>query len=137
MTNFISTFVRRTAIAAAVATFCTLAPAQLRAQGEPHDMSELETMPKFSNASAAARTIANSYPSAMRSAGINGSVQLEFVVSDKGKVEPGSVQVVAASVPAFGEAAKRVAERIEFTPGMIKGAAVRARVLLPLVYKAN
>lgn len=137
MPNPTSTLVRRVALAAAIATVCMLAPSTLRAQGEPHDMSELETMPKFSNASAAARVIANSYPSAMKSAGINGSVQLEFVVSDKGKVEPGSVQVVAASVPAFGEAAKRVAERIEFTPGMIKGAPVRARVLLPLVYKAN
>jgi protein TonB len=138
MISQFSQSVRRASIAAAIATFFfLLAPASLRAQGEAHDMSELETMPKFSSPSATARLIQRSYPDVLRRAGINGSVQLEFIVSPQGKVEPGTVQVVAASVPALGEAAKGIAEKIEFSPGTIKGEAVRARVLLPLVYKAN
>jgi TonB family protein len=130
-------FARRSAMSAAVACFCLIAPAAARAQGEAHDMSELETMPKFSSAGAAARLIQKSYPDALKRAGVNGTVQLAFVVSAQGKVEPGTVEVIAASAPALGEAAKQIADKIEFTPGMIKGEAVRARVLLPLIYKAN
>lgn len=126
-----SFFVRFAAVALVVAL-----PRVARAQGEVHDMSELESLPKVASA-AASRLIARSYPDALKRAGISGSVQLEFVVSPQGKVEAGSVQVVAASVPALGEAAKSVADKLEFTPGTIKGEAVRARVVLPLVYKAN
>ncbi len=100
-------------------------------------MSELETMPKFSSAGATARLIQKSYPDALKRAGVNGTVQLAFVVSAQGKVEAGTVEVIAASAPALGEAAKQIADKIEFTPGTIKGEAVRARVLLPLIYKAN
>lgn len=132
-----NSLLRHAGLAAAFAITCVATPAALRAQGEAHSMSELETMPKFSSAPAAARLIQRSYPDAMRRAGINGTVQLEFVVGASGKVEPGSVQVIAASSPQLGEAAKEVAEKIEFTPGTIKGEPVRAKVLLPLVYKAQ
>lgn len=128
---------RRTVMSVAVASFGLIVPAAVRAQGEAHDMSELETMPKFSSAGAAARLIQRSYPDALKRAGVNGTVQLAFVVSAQGKVEPGTVEVIAASAPALGEAAKQIADKIEFTPGTIKGEAVRARVLLPLIYKAN
>ena len=128
---------RRVGLAAAMTFTIAISPAVLHAQGEAHEMSELETLPKFISASAAARLIQASYPEALRRAGINGTVQLEFVVGASGKVEPGSVQVVAASSPRLGEAAKEIAEKIEFTPGTIKGEAVRAKVLLPLVYKAH
>src|SRR5258708_38394511 len=100
-------------------------------------MFEVDTRPNFSCPPATARLIARSYPEQLRRAGISGSVQLEFIVDASGKVEPGSVQVVVASVPALGEAAKAVVEKIEFTPGTIKGEPVRARVLLPLSYKAT
>ena len=128
---------RSAALVACLTIACLVHPAVLAAQGEAHDMSELETMPKFSSASAAARLIQRSYPDALRRAGINGTVQLEFVVAASGKVEAGSVQIVAASSPQLGEAAREVAEKIEFTPGTIKGEAVRTKVLLPLVYKAQ
>jgi TonB family protein len=127
----------RAGLAVAILSCFLLAPAALRAQGDAHEMSELESIPRFSSPSSAARLIQGSYPSALKRAGINGTVQLEFVVLPNGKVEAGSVQVVTASSPALGEAAKGMAEKIEFTPGTIKGEAVRARVILPLVYKAN
>jgi len=82
------------------------------------------------------RLIQASYPAALKHAGVNGTVQLEFVVLPTGKVEAGSVEIVAASAPAFGEAAKSVAEKLEFNPGIFKGEPVRVRVILPLIYKA-
>lgn len=133
---------RRTSLfnrAALAAVICclSLTPAAMRAQSaETHEMSELEKIPKFSSPASAIRLIQASYPAALKHAGVNGTVQLEFIVLPSGKVEAGSVEVVAASAPAFGEAAKGVAEKLEFNPGVLKGEPVRSRVILPLVYKA-
>jgi TonB family protein len=137
MTNQTRPATRRLMGAALLAGFCTFAPSALRAQGDAHEMSEVETIPRFSSPSAASRLIAKSYPEQLKRAGISGSVQLEFIVSASGRVEPGSVQIVAATVPALGEAAKAIAEKIEFTPGTIKGEPVRTKVVLPLSYKAT
>ena len=137
MTKITSLIARAVLAAAVVVCSLALTPSALRAQAETHEISELETIPKFSSPPSAVRTIHGSYPAALKRAGVNGTVQLEFVVLPTGKVEPGSVQIVAASSPAFGEAAKGMAEKIEFTPGTIKGEAVRARVILPLVYRAQ
>ena len=128
---------RRLLVAASLAALCFLAPSALRAQAEAHEMSDVETMPKFASPSATARLIAQSYPDRLKRAGVSGNVQLEFVVNTSGKVEPGSVSVVAATVPALGEAAKSIAEKLEFSPGLIKGEAVRVKVLLPVTYKAS
>ena len=35
----------------------------------------------------------------------------------------------------LGDAAKQVAEKMEFSPGKVNNAPVRARVVLPLVYQ--
>jgi periplasmic protein TonB len=99
--------------------------------------ADLSTPPKLANAMTAARLVANSYPDQLKRAGVNGTVQVQFVVGADGKVEPGSVEVVAATLPALGEAAKQVAEKIEFKPGLASGKPVRSRVMLPIVYKAQ
>ena len=62
---------------------------------------------------------------------------MQFIVGVDGKVEPGSIEVVASTVGALAEAAKQVAEKMEFSPGKVNDAPVRARVVLPLVYQAK
>ena len=59
------------------------------------------------------------------------------MIGPDGKVEESSVEVVAATVPALGDAAKEVASKLEFQPGKVNDAPVRTRVLLPIVYKAR
>jgi periplasmic protein TonB len=64
-------------------------------------------------------------------------VEVQFVVDEKGKVVAESIEVLDATQTQLGAAAKRVAARLEFQPGKAGGAAVKSKVVLPIVYKAN
>lgn len=123
-------------LAAAALLAVTTAPA-LRAQSsdQVYAGQEVDTPPQLANPSKTARLVTESYPALLKRSGVQGQAQLQFVVDATGKVEPESVEVVVASMPAFAVAAKGVAPRIEFTPGKAKGQAVRTRVLLPIQYK--
>jgi len=122
---------------AVAALFTVAAAPALRAQSsdQVYAGEDVDTPPRLSNPSKTARLVAESYPSNLKSAGVSGQAQVQFVVGADGKVEPGSVEVVLASTPAFASAAKEVVTKIEFHPGKAKGQAVRTRVLLPIMYK--
>ncbi|MBL0939846.1 MAG: energy transducer TonB [Gemmatimonadaceae bacterium] len=102
-----------------------------------YPMSELTNPPKLSSATLAARLIQESYPADLKSRGVGGMVELQFVVDSKGKVEPTSVEVVDATQTALGEAAKKVVAKLEFAPGKLNGSAVKTKVVLPIIYKPN
>jgi len=99
-----------------------------------YDLSDLSTLPKLASTTQATKLIQGSYPAQLKSSGVGGTVQMEMVVDKDGKVEPGSIET-ASTVPALAEAAKKVAEKLEFFPGKLKDTPVRSRVVLPLVYK--
>lgn len=124
----------RIALAASVVI---VAPAAIQAQDRVYTVEELTTKPKVASMTRTAQLVQRSYPDKLKSAGVDGTVQVQFVVGPDGKVEPGSIEVVAATVPALGDAAREVAGKIEFQPGKVNDAPVRARVLLPIVYKAR
>ncbi|MGH7504709.1 MAG: energy transducer TonB [Longimicrobiales bacterium] len=111
-------------------------PAESAAQ-KLYTAAQLTQAPKVVSMEKTARMIQGSYPDHLRSRGIGGTVQLQFVVGPDGKVEPSSVEVLATTVEELGEAAKRVAERLEFFPPKVKDVAVRAKVILPIVYRAS
>lgn len=122
----------------ALAAFAlAIAPATLRAQSadQIHAGEDVDQPPKLANALKTAKIVFDSYPPMLKKAGLSGHAQVQFVVDAQGKVEEGSVEIVLASSPAFGAAAKGVVTRIDFTPGMSRGHAVRTRVLLPIMYK--
>lgn len=100
-----------------------------------YPMSELTNPPKLSSTTLATRLIQESYPADLKSRGVGGMVELQFVVDSKGKVEPASVQVVDATQTALGEAAKKVVSKLEFNPGKLNGSAVKTKVVLPIIYK--
>ena len=112
-------------------------PALAAAQDKVYTAAELTTRPKIASMSRTEQLVQNSYPDKLKSAGVNGTVEVQFVIGADGKVENGSVEVVTASVPALADAAKQVAAKIEFKPGKVDDAPVRTRVLLPIVYKAH
>ncbi|HEU4631274.1 MAG TPA: TonB family protein [Gemmatimonadaceae bacterium] len=112
-------------------------PALSAAQEKVYTAAELTTRPKIASMTRTAQLVQRSYPEKLKSAGVNGTVEVQFVVGPDGKVEGGTVEVVAATVPALAAAAKSVAEKIEFEPGKVNDAPVRTRVLLPIVYKAH
>jgi len=105
------------------------------AQDKVYEMSEVQTVPKLSSATMAARLIQESYPEDLKRRGVGGMVELAFVVDAKGKVDPASVQVTDATQTALGEAAKKVVSRLDFQPGKVNGAGVKTKVVLPIIYK--
>ncbi len=113
-----------------------IARAQAAASAAPIFAGEdLDTPPKLVNPTKTARVVSDSYPANLRRMGVAGNVQVQFVIDPTGKVEPESVEVLQASTPAFGDAAREAAKKIEFYPGKAKGQTVRTKVLLPIVYK--
>ena len=100
-----------------------------------YPISEVTNPPKLSSSIQAARLISESYPADLKSRGVGGMVELQFVVDIKGKVEAGSVEVVDATQTALGEAAKKVVARLDFQPGKLNGTAVKTKVVLPIIYK--
>jgi protein TonB len=125
---------RRLGLTAAVAA-ALIAPRLVLAQSEVVGAEDLTSPPKLVSPAATARLVARSFTDEMRKAGTGGTVQLQFVIGTNGKVEPGSIEVIETPAPALGTAAKAVAEKMEFVPGKKNGAAVRARVQLPITYK--
>jgi protein TonB len=134
-TSSVRRFRRLSTAAAAVAFALCAAPRLAAAQDAVFGGEDLTSPPKLVSAAAAARLVARSFPEEMRRAGTGGTVQLQFVIGKDGKVEPSSIEVVQAPAPALGDAAKTVAEKMQFVPGKKDGSAVRARVQLPIVYK--
>jgi len=110
-----------------------IVPARGGAQ-EVFNPSELTQQPGIKSAQQAQKAILRSYPRSLRDASIGGKVQVRFIVGADGTVAPGTVEVVAASVKALGEAAAKAVERIQFTPGKKDGTAVASVVVMPIVY---
>lgn len=126
----------RCALLAAV--LCVAGPFVRPAQAQDdkvYPIAEVTNPPKLSSTTMAARLIQESYPADLKSRGVGGMVELQFVVDSKGKVDPASVEVVDATQTALGEAAKRVVPKLDFTPGKLNGAAVKTKVVLPIIYK--
>jgi TonB family protein len=68
------------------------------------------------------------YPTALKQAGLSGSVTLQFVVDTAGRVEPASVKVMPRSTAGFESAAREAILRARFSPAGVRGRVVRQLV---------
>ena len=125
---------RHVAFVVAAIAASLVAPRLVLAQ-DVFNADQISSPPKLVSPAATARLVARSFPEDLRKANPRGTVQLQFVIGANGKVEANSIEVVEATVPALGAAAKSVAEKMEFVPGKKDGNAVRTRVMLPIQYK--
>jgi TonB family protein len=66
-----------------------------------------------------------SYPAVLESAGVAGSVLVEFVIDTAGKVERASVRMIETSHPAFEASAREAVLGARFWPARLVGRAVR------------
>ncbi len=115
-----------------VGPFATTAHAQ---DDKVYPIAEVTNAPKLSSAVFAARLIEASYPADLKSRGVGGMVELQFVVDSKGKVDPSTVEVLDATQTSLGEAARKVVSKLDFSPGKLNGAPVKTKVVLPIIYK--
>ncbi len=111
-----------------------LVPAQGVAQEEVYSLAEVSEQPGLKNGRQAQGVILRAYPRQLHDAGIGGKVQVRFIVDATGKVEAGSIEVIATSVQALGEAAVRAVAKIQFKPGKKDGNAVRTLVMMPITF---
>ena len=132
-----TTLSRYSMVAVAAAAFSALTPAVARAQdaARTYTLAEVETKPSLASVSAFQRIVSEGYPEDLKRRRLGGIAEVAFVVDATGKVEPSSVEVVDATQPAFGEAAKRALLQAGFKPGKVSGNAVRTKVSLPIVYR--
>lgn len=74
------------------------------------------------------------YPSALRTARVEGSVFARFVVDTTGRVLMESVSVEAADHPLFGQAVVEALRRSRYTPAELQGRKVSQLVVQPFVF---
>ncbi len=96
-----------------------------------YNATELSQPPKVASPSQAQMQIRQSAQSLLAQ-GVSGKVQVRFIVDQDGKVDPKSVQVVAATSDQLRSFAAQVVKQIRFVPGKKDGAPVKSQVMLPL-----
>jgi protein TonB len=74
-----------------------------------------------------------SYPAIAKKAGIEGKVYVIAYVNENGGVD--DVKVLKGIGGGCDEAAIRAVRSTKFTPGKVKGAPVKVKVALPIVFK--
>jgi len=77
------------------------------------------------------------YPEALRSAGVEGKVLVEFVVDERGQPVQGSIRVVQSDNDLFTDAVKVALGRLRFTPAEVAGKRVSQLVQMPFVFTLN
>jgi TonB family protein len=78
--------------------------------------------------------IAVNYPPPLFAARIGGTVVAEFIVDATGRVEDGSLGIVASSNPLFSDAVRQALQGATFTPAFRHGSAVRQVVQQPFEF---
>ncbi len=74
------------------------------------------------------------YPKDSKEKGIQGVVKVEFVVTDKGKIE--DTKIVKSVNPELDNESVRVVKLMpDWEPGQVKGKLVSARIIIPFYYK--
>jgi TonB family protein len=75
------------------------------------------------------------YPDALRQSGIDGRVEIEFVVDDRGRVDMSTVRVIESTHELFTHAVRRALSGMRFSPAKVNGVAVRQFVRLPVIFR--
>jgi len=120
-----------------LAVACLYTPQDLSAQGAIYEPSELSEQPKIADAGQARQAIIRSYSQSLQSAGLEGRVQVAFVVNTDGSVDEGSIKVVSSPDDGLSKAAEVAVRKLKFQPGKKDGQAVRCQVVMPIQYKAG
>lgn len=111
-----------------------LAPTSGAGQETVYQASELSKKPTIADANQARTAIMRSYSTRLQESGVQGRVQVAFVVKADGKVDAESVQIIQSPADALSEAAKVAVARIQFKPGEKDGTPVPCRVVMPISY---
>jgi len=88
-------------------------------------------------AAAVSGSVTPSYPETLRSAAIEGEVDVEFVVDTTGRVEPGTLSIKKSTNELFSAAVKSAMPRMRFYPAEVGGKKVKQLVQQPFTFTIN
>jgi len=74
------------------------------------------------------------YPPALKDAGVEGTVLVQFVVNERGRYESGTLNVLNSSNPGFTAAVKDALPRMKFSAAQIGGKKVQQLVQMPFQF---
>jgi protein TonB len=77
------------------------------------------------------------YPDALKSVSIEGEVMMRYIVDARGRVEPGSIQVLSATHKLFAEAVREALLHSRYRPAEAGGQPVRQLVEQPFIFKLD
>jgi periplasmic protein TonB len=92
---------------------------------------------QLTNGAEVARVLSRRYPNALREAGVEGRVVVQFVVDTNGRVEPGTIKVISASNQEFSEPSRAAITEFRFRPAKRQGRNVRQIVQLPVSWQVD
>jgi periplasmic protein TonB len=75
------------------------------------------------------------YPDALRQSRVEGKVEIEFVVDERGRVDMNTVKVIESTHALFTSAVRSALRGMRFSPARVNGVAVRQFVRLPVVFQ--
>jgi TonB family protein len=78
--------------------------------------------------------LAVTYPAELIPEGLNGFVLMQYVVDERGAIDPATISIVSSSHPLFSAAAALALKRATYHPAMKGGIAVRQVVLQPFSF---
>ncbi len=90
--------------------------------------------PEIINRGAVQAALMREYPPILRDAGIGGTVEVWFFISEEGRVLDSRVSVTSGQVQ-FDEAALRVADVIRFSPALNRDQRVQVWIQLPITFQ--
>jgi protein TonB len=77
---------------------------------------------------------APAYPDLLRSAGVEGTVTVQFVIDTTGQAEPASITILSSPQELFAQAVRRALPRMRFLPAQIGERRVRQLVQQPFAF---
>jgi TonB family protein len=83
------------------------------------------------------RNTAPRYPPDLRNRGMNGNVRVQFIIDTTGTVVEGSLKILFATAPEFGEATRDASGSWKFYPAKKGAALVRQIVCMPLTFRVE
>lgn len=94
------------------------------------------TAPRLLNAAEIERALQQQYPALLRDAGIEGSVEVELWLTEKGEVARAGI-ARSSGYGAMDAAALAVVDRMRLTPALNRGRAVRVIVNVPVRFRVR
>jgi TonB family protein len=75
------------------------------------------------------------YPDALKSVNVTGEVIAQYVVDQRGRVEPGSIRILSSTHKLFADAVRRALLEARYRPAEVNGQPVRQLVEQPFIFK--